>query len=77
MACLKLGPWYKIKSKKFYLMGLFSTTYDDLQKKIKKLFSEDYAGDCISFTADCWSDTTRSMMSLTAHFMNNNWKKMM
>lgn len=71
----KLEPRYKIKSEKFYRTELFPTTYEDVRQKIKQLLSEDHAGDSISFTTDCWSGTTESMMSLTAHFIDKNWKR--
>ena len=39
------------------------------------MLSEEFAGNCISFTTECWSGPTESMMSLTAHFITKNWKK--
>ena len=72
----KLEPRYGIKSEKFYRTELFPLMYEDVRNKIKELMSEDFAGSSISFTTDCWSGNTKSMMSLTAHFINKKWKKM-
>ena len=72
----KLEPRYGIKSEKFYRTELFPLMYEDVRNKIKELMSEYFAGSSISFTTDCWSGNTESMMSLTAHFINKKWKKM-
>ena len=39
------------------------------------MLSEEFAGNYISFTTDCWSSPTKSMMSLAAHLITKNWEK--
>ena len=44
-----------------------------MRKKAQELLSKNYAGDFNSFIINCWLGTTESI-SLTVHFINNNWK---
>ena len=67
-----LEPRYQIKSEKYYQTELFPQTYEQVRNKIKQML---FAGNCISFTTDCWSGPTESMMSLSAHFITKNWEK--
>ncbi|XP_030008124.1 zinc finger BED domain-containing protein 4-like [Sphaeramia orbicularis] len=66
---------YQIKSEKYYCTQLMSEIYTKVVGKIKELLSEDNAGNCISFTTDCWSGSTKALMSLTAHFIDQHWKR--
>ena len=69
----ELEPWHEIISEKFYQTELFPITYKDVQKKIMEFLSKE--GGSISFTIDCWSGTTESIVSLTTHLINTNWEK--
>ena len=54
---------------------MLDQVYKQVQEKIKKLVAKENAGDKKSFTTDCWSGSTESLMSLTAHFIDNNWER--
>lgn len=45
------------------------------EKKTKELVTPDNAGSHLSFTTDCWSGETKSLMSLTCHFIDNDWER--
>lgn len=47
--------------------------HDKVVQKIKALLQPENAGFPLSFTTDCWSGTTESLMSLTCHFIDNAW----
>jgi hypothetical protein len=47
--------------------------YEDDKEKIKNILIN--LPGKISFTTDCWtSPSTKSFMSITAHFINEEWK---
>jgi len=47
--------------------------YENDKERIKNIL-KDLPGK-ISFTTDCWtSPSTKSFMSITAHFINHNWE---
>ena len=70
-----LKPRYCIKSEKYYRTELFPKTYEQVCSKIKQMLCEEFASNYISFTSDCWSGPTESMMSLTTHIITKYWEK--
>lgn len=66
---------YQLKNEKYFRTQLMSEIYSQVVEKIKQLLSEQNAGNCISFTTDCWSGSTEALMSLTAHFIDKQWKR--
>ena len=66
---------YTIKSEKFYRTKVLHQIYRQVCDKIIVMLSDENAGPAISFTTDCWSSPTESMMSLTAHYIDNQWKR--
>jgi len=71
----KAEPRYQLKTAKFFCIKMMDEIYTRVVNKIKKLLSVENAGNSISFTTDCWSGLTEALMSLTAHFIDKNWKK--
>lgn len=70
----KAEPRYPLKTEKFFRTKM-DEIYTGVVNKIKKLLSVENAGNSISFTTDCWSGSNEALMSLTAHFIDKNWKK--
>ena len=68
-------PRYSFKSEKYYRTEMLEQVYSKVQEKIKVLIAKENAGDKMAFTTDCWSGSTESLMSLTAHFIDNNWER--
>uniref|UniRef100_UPI00358DF1F0 zinc finger BED domain-containing protein 4-like n=1 Tax=Myxine glutinosa TaxID=7769 RepID=UPI00358DF1F0 len=68
-------PKYILKSENFYRTEMLNYVHQKVVEKIKGLISKENAGDSISFTTDCWSGFTETLMSLTAHFIDSNWKR--
>ena len=54
---------------------MLGNVYEKVLQKITLLVSSENAGDKISFTTDCWPGSTDSLMSLMAHFIDQNWKR--
>ena len=53
---------------KSYIMKFYEDDKEKIRNILKNLFSK------ISFTTDCWiSPSTKSFMSITAHFINQDW----
>ncbi|XP_060796685.1 zinc finger BED domain-containing protein 4-like [Neoarius graeffei] len=70
-----LEPRYSLKSEKYYRTVLFEDVHSKVEKKIKELITLDNAGPHLSFTTDCWSGETESLMSLICHFIDKEWKR--
>lgn len=70
-----LEPRYSLKSEKYYRTVVFEDVHSKVEKKIKELITLDNAGPHLSFTTDCWSGETESLMSLTCHFIDKEWKR--
>nr|XP_039247688.1 zinc finger BED domain-containing protein 4-like [Styela clava] len=67
-------PRYKLKTEKFYRTESLPEIHQKVVAKMKLMLTHDEAGN-ISFTTDCWSGTTESLMSLTAHYIDKNWER--
>lgn len=70
-----LEPRYSLKSEKYYRTVIFQDVHSKVEKKIKELLTLENAGPHLSFTTDCWSGETESLMSLTCHFIDKEWKR--
>lgn len=68
-------PRYALKSEKYYRTEKLPAIYEKVVSKIKTLIQPENAGFSLSFTTDCWSGSTESMMSLTCHFIDNEWNR--
>ena len=68
-------PRYKLKKEKFYRTGMLSGVSTQVSKKMKTLISLENAGPHLSFTTDCWSGDTESLMSLACHFIDADWER--
>ena len=68
-------PRYPLKTETFFRAKKMDEMYTGVVNKIQKLLSVENAGKNISFTTDCWSGSNKALMSLTAHFIDKNWKK--
>ena len=68
-------PRYPLKTETFFRAKKMDEMYTGVVSKIQKLLSVENAGKSISFTTDCWSGSNEALMSLTAHFIDKNWKK--
>jgi len=68
-------PRYAIKSEKYYRTEKLPEIYERVGSKIKTLIQPENAGFSLSFTTDSWSGSTESMMSLTCHFIDNEWNR--
>ncbi len=68
-------PRYALKSEKYYRTEKLPDIYERVVSKIKTLIQPENAGFSLSFTTDCWSGSTESMMSLTCHFIDNEWNR--
>lgn len=69
-----MEPRYKLKTEKHYRTDMLESVVAKVEKKIKELIAED-AGPFLSFTTDCWSGDTEALMSLTCHFIDDNWER--
>ena len=69
-----MEPRYKLKTEKHYRTDVLDGIITKVEKKIKTLIAED-AGPFLSFTTDCWSGDTEALMSLTCHFIDDNWER--
>lgn len=69
-----MEPRYNLKTEKYYRTSMLENIVAKVEKKIKALISED-AGPFLSFTTDCWSGDTEALMSLTCHFIDDNWER--
>lgn len=67
-------PRYNIKDEKFYRTQMLDETYAEVGTKVKTLITPEEAP-YMAFTTDCWSGTTESLMSLTGHFIQKDWKR--
>lgn len=65
---------YNLKTEKHYRTDILDGIVAKVEKKIKALIAED-AGPFLSFTTDCWSGDTEALMSLTCHFIDDNWER--
>lgn len=70
-----MEPRYRIKDEKFYRTKMLDETYSRVLTKVKSLVKQDKAP-FMAFTTDCWSGTTESLMSLTGHFISEDWSRM-
>ncbi|XP_060786487.1 zinc finger BED domain-containing protein 4-like [Neoarius graeffei] len=68
-----LNPRYALKSEKFYRTEKVPEIHTKVVHKIKALIQPKNAGFPLSFTTDCWSGPTESLMSLTCHFIDKDW----
>ncbi|XP_065130356.2 zinc finger BED domain-containing protein 4-like [Paramisgurnus dabryanus] len=71
----KAEPRYPLKSEKYFRTQLLDQIYSQVVTRIKQLISVENAGNSITFTTDCWSGSTEALMSLTAHFIDENWNR--
>lgn len=67
-----LEPRYNIKTEKFFRTQKFKEIYTQVEAAVKRLLSGDFV---IAFTTDCWSGQTESLMSLTAHWITENFER--
>lgn len=65
---------YKIKSEKFYRTQGLQDVYSRVEKKIRELLSFTKSSK-LSFTTDCWSNSTEALIRLTAHFIEEKWER--
>ncbi|XP_045905159.1 zinc finger BED domain-containing protein 4-like [Micropterus dolomieu] len=70
-----LEPRYSLKTEKYYLTDVLENIMKGVERKIKTLITPENAGPHLSFTTDCWSGETESLMSLTCHFINSDWER--
>uniref|UniRef100_A0A3Q1EVB9 HAT C-terminal dimerisation domain-containing protein n=1 Tax=Acanthochromis polyacanthus TaxID=80966 RepID=A0A3Q1EVB9_9TELE len=70
-------PRYNFKSEKYYRTTVLEDIYNKVQEHIQELVSskDKEVEPFLSFTTDCWSGDTESLMSLTCHFINEEWKR--
>lgn len=68
-------PRYALKSEKYYRTEKLQEVYHKIVDKIKALIQPENAGYFLSFTTDCWSGVTESLMSLTCHFIDAEWTR--
>ncbi|XP_056100506.1 zinc finger BED domain-containing protein 4-like [Rhinichthys klamathensis goyatoka] len=66
-------PRYTLKSEKFYRTEMFPSIHNSIVEKVKALLKPENAGYNLAFTTDCWSGTTESLMSLTCHYIDDQW----
>lgn len=69
----QIEPRYTIKTEKYFRTQKFEEIYSKVEARVRQLLHEDVH--CISFTTDCWSGLTESLMSLTAHWISNDFKR--
>ena len=69
-----MEPRYWIKNEKFYRTKMLDETYSRVLTKVKSVVTKDKAP-FMAFTTDCWSGTTESMISLTGHFISEDWAR--
>jgi len=69
-----MEPRYRIKSEKFYRTMMLDEIYSRVLTKVKSVVTKDKAP-FMAFTTDCWSGTTESLMSLTGHFISEDWSR--
>uniref|UniRef100_A0A8C1F800 BED-type domain-containing protein n=2 Tax=Cyprinus carpio TaxID=7962 RepID=A0A8C1F800_CYPCA len=67
-------PRYTLKTEKFYRTDKLHHVHAKVVIKIKELLAVENAKH-IAFTTDCWSGSTESLMSLTAHFIDEEWNR--
>ncbi|XP_053170463.1 zinc finger BED domain-containing protein 4-like [Scomber japonicus] len=68
-------PRYALKSEKYYRTEKLQEVYHKIVDQIKALIQPENAGYFLSFTTDCWSGVTESLMSLTCHFIDAEWTR--
>uniref|UniRef100_A0A3P8RUH3 BED-type domain-containing protein n=1 Tax=Amphiprion percula TaxID=161767 RepID=A0A3P8RUH3_AMPPE len=68
-------PRYSLKSEKYYRTEKLQEVYHKVVDKIKAMIQPENAGYSLSFTTDCWSGATESLMSLTCHFIDSEWTR--
>lgn len=68
-------PRYSFKSEKYYRTTVLEEIYKKVQQHIKVLVSSKDKEPFLSFTTDCWSGDTESLLSLTCHFIDEKWKR--
>lgn len=73
LACLE--PRYEIPSRKFFIVNILPTIYEELKEKIQNAISAKKLLK-ISFTTDIWtcSHNNESFISWTAHWINEDFK---
>lgn len=54
---------------------MLDSVYKRVTQRIKTLIASENAGPYLSFTTDCWSEKTESLMSTTCHFIDSNWER--
>ena len=69
------APQYSLKSEKYYRTEMLPEVYNKVVEKVKALIQPENAGHALSFTTDCWSGSIESLMSLTCHFIDNEWNR--
>ncbi|KAK1901868.1 Zinc finger BED domain containing protein 4 [Dissostichus eleginoides] len=68
-------PRYALKNEKYYRTVKLYDVHHKVVEKIKALIQPENAGHSLSFTTDCWSGSTESLMTLTCHFIDNAWTR--
>ncbi|GLD69010.1 zinc finger BED domain-containing protein 4-like protein [Lates japonicus] len=68
-------PRYALKSDKYYRSEKLQEVHHKVVDKIKALIQPENAGYSLSFTTDCWSGVTDSLMSLICHFIDAEWTR--
>lgn len=57
-------PQYSLKSERYYCTEMLPKVIKNIVEKVKSLIHPENAGHAFSFTTDCWSGSTESLMSL-------------
>lgn len=70
-----LEPRYSLKTEKYHCTDLFDGDHTNVANKIKEMVTLEDAGPHLSYTTDCWSGDTESLMSLTCHFINSDLER--
>uniref|UniRef100_A0A8C5QMC0 BED-type domain-containing protein n=1 Tax=Leptobrachium leishanense TaxID=445787 RepID=A0A8C5QMC0_9ANUR len=68
-------PRYTLKSEKYYRTEMLPRIHDKVMQKVKTMLQPENAGNALSFTTDCWTGPTESLMSLTCHFIDAGWTR--
>nr|XP_033940878.1 zinc finger BED domain-containing protein 4-like [Pseudochaenichthys georgianus] len=68
-------PRYALKNVKYYRTVKLYDVHHKVVEKIEALIQPENAGHSLSFTTDCWSGSTESLISLTCHYIDNEWTR--
>uniref|UniRef100_A0A914DNN5 BED-type domain-containing protein n=1 Tax=Acrobeloides nanus TaxID=290746 RepID=A0A914DNN5_9BILA len=68
-----IAPKYKLKSRSYFTTSLLPQLYNRMKNKVKDMLKN---VNFLSFTCDAWTSkcNEHSLLSLTAHFLDSNFK---